>query len=752
MLSWKYGKIEFANELIPQLKKIMDIYEKNEFIKNLRKEEKDHINNPFWNQFENWIFYQLFIKKEKVKDVFNNLVRKNHNKYNIPSENDLHIGEDPKSKIVKSFFRVCLSEKKEELFKIINDLDDYEFSSFLDVLRTTDYLPIFIHSKSIHENIKSFIKKYTNELNEQNIFILFYKKYFNLEILEVEQKFAKIQLAKLREKDDRDLSYRNKNRDYALISYIIDQFSFEKYLKDVEKHTLPNYYNGLGLYSALFKDFILLLDNKKSIEAILRDFIRYLNLYNEKHGWDFFKNDIYTLWANIFSNTDTNIQTLLNLKNILVKQGNTIFYYKLNSLNSDLFNQIVNESELKIFENEILNWEGDFLSYIDECFNLSNFFTTTNTKKALFYFEKGIIDGILRHGYRKDVIVSYLLIETFEIIWKNNWLDKESFKKYAKQIFNLALHVTKITDGKGTWRGPYDLIEFIAKDDIILAEELKKQLIEQEGCRNISNSLITSVLIGKIRLGFSLEKIEEGMNEYRKDYTYEGKPLSDFYEQKFKVYLNIAEYDFYTDKEKKNAFEKAFNQIEEMKKQDVTYFLKDDFGTEKKIFEKLCKKYKKTSNLEPEQKSDQTRKSKKIENEFIEELKNSKDKKGIENKYNELNNYDNRIVLTKYESWEVLVTKTFDITKNIELFIKYLMDNKFHYLTGFTANSKYLYFGIAVALKNNDMKQEILEYLYENSGENGFLKIMKAYEVLEDKNMCLLLFERYLKFCEFIVN
>jgi hypothetical protein len=38
------------------------------------------------------------------------------------------------------------------------------------------------------------------------------------------------------------------------------------------------------------------------------------------------------------------------------------------------------------------------------------------------------------------------------------------------------------------------------------------------------------------------------------------------------------------------------------------------------------------------------------------------------------------------------------------------------------------------------------DYLFKNSGHEGFKNIMKSYEVINDKNMCLSLFNRYLKF------
>lgn len=751
VLFWKADKKDIANEFRGQLQKIMDLYEKNKFLENLEESEYQHLGDPFYNQFENRIYYELVIKKKGVKDIFNNLIRKKHNKYKVLSKDNYYgLDEDPKSKFVKSFFRVCLKEKKEELFKLINDFNEYEFTAFLDVLRTINYLPVFIQSKSIHKKIKSFAEVYSQGLNEKNIFILFYKKFFDLKISVKEQEFVETELSKLREKRGVDWRIYKTHVDFSLISYVLDELSFEKFLKKQDGYQF-RYYNELGLYSVLFKNFIDLLKEEKKIEVIVRDYIRYINFYIEETDRQYLKVDISFLWANIIANSKLDTQSLLQVKNVLIKEKNNIvpfdFYLQLNRLSSSIFNQIINESELGQYEDNLSAWSSDFPSYVDRCFELSTLFSSINSEKAKFYFKKGVIEGILRHGWRKDIIVSYLLVDALEILWKNNWETIEKLKQYSKEVFKLTLRVSEITDGKETWQGPYNVIKLIAKYDVALAEEYKKILIEKEGYYNFSNSVITSILTNKVKLGLPIEEIEKGMEEYRQDYDYEGKSRSDYYEQKFIVYLEIAECDFYTNEEKKIAFDKAYSQIEEI------YYLRDiDFKNEKLRFKKLCKKYEKKFNIEFDEKEEPKKKSKTTEDKFIKEVEELKTPRQIQGKYKKLNNYNNGIILTKYESWKILVEKTFEINNNTQLFTKYLMENNFPHTDFWTNNSEYFHLGLAIALKNIDTRQETLNYLFKNSGHGGFVNIMKAYEVLGDKNMCLLLFNRYLKFCKLLVD
>ena len=55
-------------------------------------------------------------------------------------------------------------------------------------------------------------------------------------------------------------------------------------------------------------------------------------------------------------------------------------------------------------------------------------------------------------------------------------------------------------------------------------------------------------------------------------------------------------------------------------------------------------------------------------------------------------------------------------------------------------------------LQTFDDAEEALKYLSRNTGHGGFLNVIKAYEVNGNKQMCILLFERYIRFCDFLVN
>ncbi len=293
-----------------------------------------------------------------------------------------------------------------------------------------------------------------------------------------------------------------------------------------------------------------------------------------------------------------------------------------------------------------------------------------------------------------------------------------------------------------------------SKYDINLATNLKNDLKKKKGERNFSNSAISSILSGKVKRGLPIEEIEEGMSEYKKDYRYDSKPDSDYYEQKFKIYLAVAQSDFYINNERKKAFESAYQQIEEMKKQELDYFLRDiDFKEIKQSFVKLCAKYKKKVNITFDEKEEYRQKIKISETDFIKELKKAKTKQKITGLYKKLNNYNNGIVLANPESWKLLVEKTYLVNKNIKPFIELLKKNSFPHTDWLTSNSKYFHFGLGIALENINTKEEIMSYLFDKTtGHGGFVNVMKSYEVIGNREMCLKLFRRYLQFCDFLVN
>ncbi len=745
---WKADKQIFAKKLLSNFKKLIEKAKSGE------EKIQKWVNDTIWHQWESWIFMQLIINKKKVTKIFKDLVRRNYKHFS--DKRQYSFEESGREKLLKSFLRVCLDQKRRALLKLIDIFDEYEFLTLLNVLSDLNYLPYFIKEKTLHKKIKKFLKGYSKDIGDDNFFILFFKRFLNIKLTKKDKEFAKERLLKIQQERAIDWRLYKAHFQHALISYALEENRFDSLFKNLNKD-LPNYYNELFLYSTLFCDFVDILRGRKKIGFTIRSYLSYINSHEKIRGL-YLKVDMSLLWSCIFANTKEKPENLLPLKNLLVKDENDVisftFLRELRVKNEQLFNKITNEQEIEILSHGLDRWEDDLPSYVDRCFDIAILFSTLNSEKATLFISKGINEGILRHGWRKDIIVSYNLVDALEILWRNNWGSRQTLKKYTEGIFDLTLRVSEITDGKGTWRGPYNMLDLVAKYDIELAEKLRKKLYKQKGYYNVLNSAITSVILGRIKQGITLEQIEGEMNKYRKNYDYESKPFADYYEQKFLIYLSITQNDLYTPEEKKQAFFRAHEQIKEMKKNKISYFLRDmDFKKEKGYFKKLCKKYGKRYNIPPEKKEKSYSIKPKIkEKDFIRKLKNITTKKKLNGLYRRLSNYKNGIVLEKKESWEVLVNKTYKIYGNINFLIKLLRENNYPHTDFWTSNSKYFHYAIAAALQNVNTKDEILKYLYLSSGHQGFLNIMKAYEINNDRDMCSKLFKEFFDFCDFLVN
>jgi len=704
------------------------------------------------------LYIRLVLKNENIFDVFNQSIRKNY--INVRDEEKYSSHEEGKEKLVKSFLRVCLKYRFRDLIKIINNFDEYEFISLLDVFRKIEYIPIFFQNSDLQEIIKNKISELKSILNKRSSHILLFKKLLSIKLKKTDLTFAEEELNRLKDTRAYDYDIFDTPVNYAAMSFVLDRNTFEYFLRKQEGHPF-RYYFELGLYSALYRSYIELLKNNKNVENIIGDYIRYLNYYTEgTYNSRFLNKNISCLISFIFSNSKLDSAVLFNLKRLLLISNSNFspfhFCMQLFFNDADLFSNLINDNDLRVYVDELNKWKDNYQSYVDRCFQLASFYSNLNASKSIDFIIKGINDGILRHGWRKDSIVSYDLINALGLLWKNSWEAKDKLIKYSKDVFKLTLKVTEITDGSETWRGPYNLIELIMKYDLDFAYRLEKKLIKYLDWQKYSISLITSFLMEKIKLGVPLNEIEEEMTNYRKDYNFKGKPKADYYEEKFKVYLEVVNSNLYPADVKQIAFEKAYEQVEIVLQQKIDYFL-SDYEKYRKIFTDLCIQYKKTDIIPIHQKNDtysfdSEKKIQETNLEFIPKITDASSKKDIEIIYKELSDYNYHRILTNNNHWKILITKTYEICENITLFIELLKKDSFPHYDNMTSNSQYYHYGLAASLKNVNTRKETITYLSEYSGHGGFINIMKAYEVNKDIEMCRKLFERFLKFCHLLVD
>lgn len=750
-----YNKNSFVEDIRDNLQAIHNIYKKEQFLKKLDPKDVNKPADPYWQSIESWIYFRIAVKKDKIDKVLDSLVRANY-KY-LSEEKQFATQESGKEKIVKAFFRVCLEKRPRALSSILNTLDEYEWLALLEVVLDFDLIPLFFSNTGLNRQIKSFISTYSKQTTEVTYFIPFYKKLFGIVLNDFDNIFVEEQLDKYRKERHFEWRMYNIPFKYSLLVYARGESDFG-HIRFENTSNFPNYYNELQLYSLVFDGYLQLLQRLQTTASLVRDYKKYIVSKEVVGQGLYLKTEMSFLWSYVFKYSNLQVDKLRVIKTNLFKEENNVylfsFYLKLKSIDSSLFNQLVNESELEKFEEDLKDWQDDYPSYIDRCFQLGQFYADINPDRAVFYVSKGINDGILRHGWRKDPIIAYHLVDALEILWRNNFVDEKSLVKWSEKVFQLTLRAKDITDGAVTSRGPYNMIRLISRYNLSLAEKLKDQLIEHSGYHNFSNTVITDVLLAKVDLGINLEELEALTQEYRRGYDYEGKPDRDYYEEKLRVYIAVAKSDAYSKNDQEVAFEKGYELVDKAINEEVKYFLNmDDNKDERTAYAALCKRFKKRSNL-PKfiDRKDEYKRPKGIsESGFVKLVKNAKTKKQIASLMDDLKSYEKGVVLKNKTSWNLIVKKTYKVTGSISLITNFLRDQSYPHTDFYSAHSKYLHFCVAAALEDISMKDEMLDYLFENGGHEGFTNIMKSYEVIGDKSMCVELFEHFYKFCKFLV-
>ncbi len=747
---WQAGKKEFAESLLNELKK-----RKKEWRKEGDK-GREIIDEIIWKYWQSHLYILINISKHKISDIFKKYIKENYVQFS-EEERFPSYGESGKEKLLKSFFRAVLQSCPNKLTSFIGNFDDYELLSFLEVLSELEYIPLFLRKKLFHREIRDRLKKYEGKTKDKTFIILFYKTILQIKIPRDHLGFIDKSLSEIINKD-RYFDWKRNCEKYAILFYVKSRNKKRPKNQKTKKpkYDLPKYYSDLELYAMLYADLIRILMGKiKSIDKVIIEYIEYLDTHECMYPHNYLKYEISVLWGLIFSfaqKKDLNVT-----KDRFLSNANEIlkftFYLTISQRNAELFHNIVNEQEIDEETKQLDKWDEDYQSLISNFLVFSELYAVINPHKSVLYANKALTEGLVRHGYHKDIVVSVGLIDTFSVLWRNHFLHIDELRKVSEDLMELIFRVLDVTDGDHTAWASNRLIEEVAKYDISQAEKLKEKLKKERG---IYNAIVTIILLAKIKNCYSLDEIYKGIEEYKKRYGYKTKPFADYYEQKFKIYLAITQNYFYDKKERREAFDKAYGQIDEILKHEIDYYLRDyDFKEEKELFRSLCKKYKKEYKIPEEKKSDSDYKSdrKKIkEQDFVREIKKVKSKSQIKTLFKKLNDYKYDIVLRKKKSWEVLFDKTLQVYGNIEPILDYLKNQNYpSYMGVWSANSNMLYNLVSSALKNKKTKGEILNYIYAYSGHGGFSNMAMVYEELEDKKMCVEIFREFYTFCKFLL-
>lgn len=750
-LFWGAGKKEFAKELLTNLERRID--EARRLRDEGESEALDKINQTVSRELEDWFYIRLVVRKESITTVLVDL-RKHY--ADISAQPDYSGDVSARDKGIRAFLRVCMAHRPKDLEKVLRRFEDPENLALLEELVQLDFLHLLIRSAVLRAHAKKVIGKLRPATGDNVHAVAFIRSVLGLKLSKAERARAKEELTRLRQARPIDLHMRTGVHHHALLAFALGENRLDSIMKRDAAHLATHdYFDDLGLYAGLLAEFIAMLRGRVVIQQIVRSYRTYLDTHARAGRADF-QWQQSQLWVRIFVESKAEADTLLAMKRLLLGDGGDIplrsFLCSLRLRAPGLFDRLVNEQELEAIPKESAGKERENHDVVDEAFDMALLLSSFNPERAVFFISKGINVGILRHGWRKDIVVSGLLIEALEILWRNNWAPREQLQAHSRKVFDLAMRVAAITDGKGTWRGPNRLLRMVSQFDLKLAEDFAKKIGHESYGHYMRNYARRDILRAKIRLGVSFDEIEKGMKGFGKDYDYEGKPRPEYFEDKLRVYLAVCAEDVCTQEEKARAFAAAHELLEEMRREKVTYF-QDLLDEERDQYAQLCKKYAKPVNL-PDKATDSFERSKIVmsEAQFVAKVGGAKNRKELAALFKQLATYETRIVVEKRESWDEIVRRTLRVAGDLGPLTDYLKEMRYPHSDYFSENSQYLHFAVAAALRDSATRAEMLKYLYEHSGYEGFVNTMRALEVNRDKDGCVRLFIEFLGFCDFLVS
>lgn len=394
------------------------------------------------------------------------------------------------------------------------------------------------------------------------------------------------------------------------------------------------------------------------------------------------------------------------------------------------------------FIESIVQYENDrgtyFSDNIEKYFILSFLYSELDTGKSISYIRKGLNNGVVRHGWRKDGIVDTYLLEALEIMWEKNYFKWDVLKSYTEDYFKMILTINKITDENYRVGTLESLMDILLKNDFSLAKKIMEEIVEN---KLHTNSIIYKFVEQMIKMGISIENIIPWF-EYFDVVNYNEESIS----MKLEFLLSIYYNDWYG-KDDRAAIKKSIIyymkeacivSAVDWKEQSYKYYL--DFCEKEKIDVRL--------RLRAENNEETTNDT---EENFCKKVNKCKTKKNLQKLYEELSDYRNRIIIENGANWERLIDKTMEIDRTPRRFIDYLERCKFPHQTFYTANSMYLYMPVGYLLKKSGISELLWNCLKRNGGYADFINLIKAYNYACNREMCTELFIRFFGFCKLLV-
>lgn len=286
---------------------------------------------------------------------------------------------------IKSYLSVLVDSQPSQLVSVIDKLPQPVLLELLKILTRVPNLKLFIEYTEIHESVRRFVDTYDFELTENSYHILFFKKYFSLNITKDEYEYLNKRKKKIVDQRDIDWRIHGYEIEFALIAYVIGDYSLEQEIAQAKSiHGLDSYSERV-VYATLYVAYISMIKGDASFEYVYRQYAKYCELKDDtRYNSKALLFPIAVLWAYIYghSTVDNSIKKLLTKRLVEELHINKYsFYLNLNTYFPSLFSSIVSESEIASFETDLDTWTDDFQSKVDRYLDLSRMYKESTHKE-----------------------------------------------------------------------------------------------------------------------------------------------------------------------------------------------------------------------------------------------------------------------------------------------------------------------------------------------------------------------------------
>lgn len=698
------------------------------------------------------LFFVMFqMQNDNYAEYFKKDLRKKYKSYS-DSKDYMNDDQSDRELILKSFFEIGLKYRPNDFLEILKVFTNYELEVFLSLLTDVENLNIFLTNEVLKTEIRKKVVSYKVAPKHDNVAVYFLKKFFDIGI----SSNNILKISNILESLSGRISlyfFKRFLKSVSLLSYILDENIFFGILSSKDNYRAQD---AIRIYCFIFGKFVDSIKGSSNIEISINEFI----IRFKKWG-DLDENSVESisiLWSNFYISFAKGKEKILLNYIFKIDKGLFSRYYFFKQLNeiTDGFWKIISEEDIQEIEEGLYDWKDDYPKFVERCLIFSGFYSSLNQMKSMFYLKQAILSSLIRHGWRKDGIVSYYLNTSFDRIMTRNWKSKKEVIELSKSIFQLNLRLYEITDLKETRWGISNFIITISNFDLELGKKyLKKFRKEHYDHSMVINNCVKNILIIEIKNNFiSLESIKKQVCELSTMRNYEGVVSDSYYRDLFDIYIEVLNSNFYSEDDKKIAFDFAYEQITLIKRKRNHESL--NFSPQlTSNFNSLCINYNKEiiiSNIDEVNENYQYEII--SEEDLILWINNSETKEDLEKIYEKMkNSLQFRIELKNIDSWKLLIDKTYFLDSSLKMFIDLL--KSLYYLdfgSGYSYNANYLHLGIAYSFSQQNYKHEILEYYSKESGHSGFYNSILIYEQIDNKEMTVKLFDRFHKFCNFLVN